>query len=158
MSALALPLVLLMPVMFLTALSDLRALRIPNALVLAALAVFILTSPFLPFSEVLLRLLAGGVCFGILFALYCFRILGGGDVKMLSALCLFVPSPLWSVAPYVFSAAMLLGVAITVAMQRGQNQQEPGSWVSMRHSGKFPMGISIAMTAVGLLVLSLSEL
>ena len=151
----AIPLLALLPILGLTALSDLRELRIPNTLVLAAVTVFAITAVFLPMAEIWLRLVAAGLCFLTLFVIYCFGILGGGDVKMLAAISLFVPSPLWSIAPYVFSVALLVGVAITVALQSVPNSGN-AEWASLRHSGKFPMGISIAMTGVALLILSLT--
>ncbi|WP_204115194.1 A24 family peptidase [Shimia biformata] len=148
------PLLVLMPVLALIAWSDLRELRIPNKLTIAALVVFAATAVFVPFDEIPLRLLAAGICFAICFAIWCFGIMGGGDVKMLPVLCLFVPIDLWWVAPYIFSASMLIGVSITWGMQRARHAED-AEWESVRNSGKFPMGISIALTGLGVLVAQL---
>ncbi len=73
------------------AVSDARSYIIPNRLVLILLAAFVLAAPLLlPLPAILRHILAG---FGVLaagLALFQFRLLGGGDVKLFAAASLWV--------------------------------------------------------------------
>lgn len=142
------PLVLLSPVLVATGYSDLRRMRIPNALSLAALALFAVSAPFLmPLEAIALRaaIAAGVLCLG--FLMFAFGLVGAGDVKIFSALLLFVPTPTMSVFLFVFSVAMILGMALMPVLRALPNAAQTG-WVALERDAKFPMGISIAMAGL----------
>ncbi|MCU4654263.1 prepilin peptidase [Roseibacterium sp. SDUM158016] len=138
-----LPLLLLAPILVATAYFDLRYMRIPNWLVLAAVALFALSMPVLDWPEIAARLTASGLVFAAGAALFALRLFGGGDVKMMAALMLFVPSSNYTIFALGFSVAMLAGMATVFALR-----QVPllghSSWVALRGKGTFPMGVSIA--------------
>ena len=142
-----LPLVLLSPLLIYMGYCDLRYMRIPNTLVLAMVGVFALTAPFLPIESVGARVLAASFVFAIGFVTFALRLFGGGDVKALTALMLFIPPQTWPIFGLVFSASMLLGIVFVVTMQTVSSQQHSG-WVSLRARGMFPMGISIAASGL----------
>lgn len=144
-----LPLILISPLLIYMGYSDLRYMRIPNRLVLAMLAAFAIMAPFLPRDALLDRLLVATCVFGVGFVAFAFRLFGGGDVKALAALTLFVPPPALTLFGLVFSLSMAFGILAIVTVRRVPGVSRSG-WVSLRANGHFPMGISIA--AAGLLL------
>jgi len=141
------PLLLFSPVLVVVAISDLRQMRIPNRLSLIALALFVGSCFVLPMNEISLRLFCAALVFCVGFLLYVFRILGGGDVKMLSATMLFVPSSSLVLFAYVFSASMLAGILFIVILRNLPLRLEE-NWVSMQENNSLPMGISIALAGI----------
>lgn len=146
------PLIWLAPVLVAVAYSDLTSLRIPNKLVVYALIVAVGTAPMLSLPEIGFRLTAAAVVFAACFAAFCARLMGGGDVKMLAALMLFVPS--WSLVlfAYVFSAALVAGALISVGLLAGRWVWQP-DWAKSNTARRFPMGISIAFAGLSLPVI-----
>ena len=142
-----LPLILLIPVLCAVAWNDLRHMRIPNLLVLLALGLFVICMPLLGWTEIAWRL---GVAFAVLvlgsigFAL---RLVGGGDVKMLAALMLFVPSQTLNGFGYGLALALVLGVVFVLAL-RAMPFPRGGDLAVIRSPGKFPMGVSIALAGI----------
>lgn len=142
-----LPLILLAPLLLYVGYSDLRYMRIPNWLSLLALALFTVTLPVIGLPEAGWRLLAAAIVFCLGFIGFAFRMFGGGDAKFLGALILFIPSQSLTLYAYVFSAAMLVGIGILLAARTLPASRE-SSWVGIASAGKFPMGISIAMSGL----------
>ena len=142
-----LPLVLLTPVLCAVAWSDLRHLRIPNRLVGVALGLFVLCIPLLTGSEVAWRLGAALVVFALGTLAFALRLVGGGDVKMLAALMLFVPSQTWNVFGYGLSLALVAGVLVVLALRAAPVLRNADLAV-IRARGKFPMGISLALAGI----------
>lgn len=69
--------------------SDALTRRIPNASVVAVLALFTVWTFLNPLTHLTGALLAGVMAFIVFYALYAFRILGAGDAKLFSAVALF---------------------------------------------------------------------
>ncbi|WP_167852627.1 prepilin peptidase [Pseudotabrizicola sediminis] len=138
---------LIAPLLVAMAYSDLNHMRIPNVLCLIALAVFGLAALIAPPDDLVARIVVAGSVFALGFAAFCLRILGGGDVKMLSALLLFVPVPTMPLFALVFSASMLAGIAIVLGLRRLPAAHRLG-WKSISGSTGFPMGLSIAMAGL----------
>ncbi len=127
--------------------SDLRELRIPNLLSIAAVVLFIGCAPFVAFDEILLRLLSVAAVFAVGFMLFALRILGGGDVKLLSALMLFIPTSSLMAFGYVFSASMLVGIVLIAALRKRPVRMAE-DWASVQQPNTLPMGISIAFAGL----------
>lgn len=142
-----LPLAAVLPLLIWAAASDLRHLRIPNWLVLGMAAVFVLTAPLLPLQETGLRLLAAVLVFLLCAALFHWRILAGGDVKMMAAAMLFVPSAVLTGFGWCFSAAMLATVVAAAALRVGR-PSAAANWAVVRAPGSLPMGVAIALALV----------
>lgn len=142
-----LPLVLIAPLLVWGAWSDLRRMRIPNAVSLVCLAVFAVTAAIAPPEDLALRIAVAAAVFAAGFVTYLLGLFGGGDVKMLSALVLFIPVPTLALFAYVFSAAMIVGMALVLGLRRIPAAHRLG-WKSISGSKGIPMGISIAMAGL----------
>jgi prepilin peptidase CpaA len=101
--------VLIGGVLIAAAISDVISLRIPNYLSIALVALFAAYAVMaLPLADVLWHMLAGSVVLGVGIALFAFGLVGGGDIKLLAAVTLFVG---WSLLlPLLFVIAMIGGV------------------------------------------------
>lgn len=140
----AVPLLLALPLFLWSAWTDYRFMRIRNVVVLAALAVFVLTVPFIGVQEALYRGLAALLVFAVAFSMFAVRALGGGDVKLGSAMLLFVPSGTYTLFAYAFSLALLVTIVGFTAARRMLVQGRSGA-VSMRAKGMVPMGVAFAL-------------
>lgn len=141
------PLLLIAPLLVAVAYSDLSRMRIPNLLSLVALAVFGLAALISPPDDLVARVSVAGTVFVLGFGAFCLGLFGGGDVKMLAALLLFVPVPTMPLFGLVFSASMLAGIAIVLGLRRIPAAHRLG-WKSISGSTGFPMGLSIAMAGL----------
>lgn len=142
-----LPLILLSPILVFTAFSDLKYLRIPNSLSLIAVSLFICTAPLLSLEEFGLRIAIAATVFIIGFIGFVLGLIGGGDVKILAALMLFIPSQTLQLFSLAFSAALILGI-LFVLLLRATPRPNESSFEAIRSPGKFPMGISIALVGL----------
>jgi len=141
------PLAIVSPVLVACAYSDLRYMRIPNKLVLMLAVFFVITSPMLTLPEIGWRIAVSAIVFGISAIAFSLRMLGGGDVKMLAALLLFIPSTTLTTFGYIFSSSMLTGLLVSTTLQNAAWAESLG-WASVKAKGRFPMGISIALAGV----------
>ncbi|MEE9427826.1 MAG: prepilin peptidase [Paracoccaceae bacterium] len=141
------PLLILIPTLVLVGFFDLRYMRIPNALSWALLVLFGATFLFTPTSEFLMHILAGLTVFALGFTGFCFRILGGGDVKILAALVLFIPLHEFLIFANVFSVAMILGIVFVLTTRRIVSTSGQ-TWKFLSEGAGFPMGISIAFAGI----------
>ncbi|WP_281985257.1 prepilin peptidase [Thalassorhabdomicrobium marinisediminis] len=133
---------------------DLRQMRLPNRLALLFVLLFALAEVWtVPAGE-----LAGRVGVALLVLVLgmvanAARLVGGGDVKILSALMLFIP--LRDLAPFLFllSLSMAGGIAVLLVVRRALRGVDTG-WIGLQESGRYPMGISIG--AAGLVYVALN--
>lgn len=135
-----------------TILSDLRFMRIPNYLSLIGIAAFFaLLSWSLPFEETLWRVGTAAACLVIGFVLFVIRVMGAGDVKIMSVLMLFVPTD--QLAPFMlmFSGAMVLGI-VAVVSSRKFLESADASWAFLRNEKRLPMGLSIGLAGIAQLI------
>jgi prepilin peptidase CpaA len=141
------PLVMLSPILLAVAYCDLRFMRIPNVLSILAVVLFVISCLFSMPVDLLARITVAALVFGLGFVAFCLRMFGGGDVKILSALMLFVPMPSLAQFAYLFSASMLIGILAILGLRK-LPQAAGHSWKSISGSTKFPMGISIALSGI----------
>lgn len=140
-------LLILAPVLAIVAYCDLRYMRIPNALSLIAIAVFVVVSVIAPPADLWPRVAVAGIVLALGLTAFAFRMIGGGDVKFLSAMMLSVPTSGLLIFANVFSASMLAGIVFVLGMRRIPATQGWG-WKTFGGSQKFPMGISIALSGL----------
>jgi len=126
--------------------SDLRHMRIPDRLGLLLLGLFCLLALSQPISETGLRIIQALCVFVICFVGYSFRLLGGGDVKILSALCLFVPLSYAPEVLLVFGGTLIGGTAIIMLMRRATSGVS-SEWAYLK-SSKLPMGVPIGLAVI----------
>ena len=149
------PLFLLTPVMVAAAYFDLRFMRIPNLLSLIAVAIFVVSTLLFPPADLVLRLVIALLVFALGIVAFAFRLVGGGDVKLLSALMLLVPANGIVVFANVFSASLIAGIILLLAARRIPATRKWG-WKSFGGSQRFPMGLSIAMSGLAFPVIALA--
>ena len=142
-----LPLLLVLPILLWIAWTDFWSLRIRNVAVMAAGAVFLLTAPLIGWQEAGLRLLVAGLVFGAGVALFAARLLGGGDVKMGAALLLFIPTGTYTLFAFLFSAALILAIAVVVVLRQVPGLRRAGP-VSLRAKGTVPMGLAFGLSGL----------
>ncbi len=153
------PLILISPILIAVAYCDLRFMRIPNVLSVLIVAIFVISSLIYPSDDLIARITVAAAVFALGFTGFCFRMLGGGDVKILSALMLLVPLHSLALFAYIFSAAMLVGIVAILAVRRLPLAVGHG-WKSISGSTRFPMGVSIALAGIAhpLAVMALQSL
>ncbi len=142
----------MLPLMLLTAWFDLKHLRIPNALVLAVLAVFVVAGLWgLPLEAFFWRLGAGAAVLAAGFLVFAAGLIGGGDAKMAAALAPFVA---WDDLPTLLVlytvVTLVLLLVLRLAMQLARHRET--GWRAVDQYGRparervFPMGLIFAIT------------
>lgn len=145
------PLFLIAPVLVAVAYFDLRFMRIPNVITVFLIFLFAVIAWVwpLPLPELALRFGAAAFVFVIGFIGFFFGLVGAGDVKVLSALMLYVPFSIITIFANVFSASLIVGILIVLFLRRFEKVKAIG-WKSFGGSHKFPMGLSIAISGLAL--------
>ncbi|MDV7269942.1 prepilin peptidase [Thioclava sp. A2] len=144
-------LALVLPLVVAAALSDLRRLKIPNSYVLVAVVIFLGVAPvLLTLDDLGARVLGAGIALAIGFVLFGLRLFGGGDVKMMAALMLFVPVGASALFMQMFSLALLVTAGGMLFVQRAGGHPD---WASVQARGKMPVGVPMALAVAGLLIL-----
>ena len=148
----------MLPLMLLTAWYDLKHLRIPNALPLAVLAVFLAAGLWgLPFETFLWRLVAGAAVLAAGFALFAAGLIGGGDAKMAAALAPFVagedlPALLIVYAVVALALLLVLRLAMQLARHRPTGWRAVDQYARPARERVFPMGLIFAITIMAYLL------
>lgn len=145
-------LLLFLPIIIGSAISDFQHLKIRNLQVLLALCLFLLVSPFLlEVNELWSRFLAASLTFGICFVLFSLRLIGGGDAKMMPVVILFVPSGEIVLFLRIFACALLLVSLGALFIQRTPRLRRAG-WTTAQERRQVPVGVAMACSAVALAV------
>jgi len=141
------PLLLMAPLLIWAGWSDATRMRIPNLISGLAILLFLLCLPLLSWDEVGLRLIAALVVLIVGILTFALNLFGGGDVKLLGALTLFVPSISWALFALVFALSMLLAIGF-VLLVRAAPWLKGSQWIVIRSPGTLPMGIAIALAGL----------
>jgi len=96
------------------AVNDAVTRKIPNAAVLAVLALFVVWSFLNPPGALTGALLAGVITFVVFYALYAFGIIGAGDAKLFSAVALF--AGLAYLGPFAMGTVLAGGAMAAVTL------------------------------------------
>ncbi len=139
------------------AVTDLLTMRIPNWISVTLLLMFAAVLPLTGggVSEALSHLQAGLLVFAAGFVLFAFGWMGGGDVKLSSAVALWMG---WELLPALLMATALLGGALTLALllfRRFQlfPQMAGVEWVARLHDKNTGVPYGVAIAGAALLVL-----
>ena len=142
------PLIVITPLLAAMVWNDRKNLRISNKLVLIMLAAFFFSAPvFLSFHETAYRALFGVGVFVVGFLGFTLRLWGGGDVKAIAALTLFVPSYFLLLFFYFFTLSMAVGMLFVITSRSIIGFPEC-RWLALRPKASYPMGVSIAMLSL----------
>lgn len=131
--------------------SDIRDRKIPNASVLAVLALFLVSVAIERGAGLGSELAAGAIAFAVGFALYWFNIVGAGDSKLFAAVGLF--AGLSHLMAFAFATAIAGGlVAVVFAIAQPRRALV---MLQLKGQGDFGRGIpyGIAISMAGLLIL-----
>lgn len=133
------------------AIGDLRAFIIPNQLNLAIAGVaLVYIAASAPIDELALALLwrvVQALVIGMVFAvLFACGWMGGGDVKLMIALALFLPLP--ELTQLLVFSSLAGGVLALVAMLRRQRQQAMANADETQARIEIPYGIAIAVGGI----------
>lgn len=127
------------------AITDLRARIISNRLNLAVAALaplWWLANGYALWPDMAVQLLVGAAIFTLFAALFALRMMGGGDVKLLTALALWFP---WqAVLSLVVLMALLGGVVTLVTVVHHRMTRRLGQ-------PEIPYGVAISLAALWLL-------
>ncbi len=137
-------LLLLAPICFTVAYTDLRGMRIPNWSVGLLTAVFVLAGPLLlPFETYLWQLLHLPVGIGLGFLFYLAGAVGAGDAKFAGAAAPVIFLPDLLVLLMVLMANIIAGfITHRLAKHTALRQLAP-HWESWEAGKKFPMGFCL---------------
>jgi prepilin peptidase CpaA len=137
------------------AFTDLFSMTIPNRVSLFLVAGFLLLAPFAPGMNLQLfgwHIAAGALVLSVTFALFAFRIIGGGDAKLVAAVALWVG---WEhLLLYVLLAGMAGGaLAVGLLMFRAVPlplRLAKEVWLERLHKprGDIPYGIALSAAAL----------
>ncbi len=128
--------------------SDLHDLRIPNWSVGLLAALFMVTqAPFLWGEPLIWRLAIALAVFIVCFVLFGFNLLGGGDVKLLPVVLLFVPVE--RLAWYLLALSVCVIATLTlIRIARSVRASEGGNWRGLSDHARYPLGPAIAISAL----------
>ena len=140
---------LLVPLLLAVILYDLRFMKLPNRLAILFVILFLATAPVsMPLDVMGWRI---GIAIALLLvgmAANAAGLLGGGDVKILSAFALFIPRQDLLSFTYILCLCMIVGI-IGLLLLRRVLDGRGNTWRGLQKSGRYPMGISIG--AAGLI-------
>ncbi|MGV8951354.1 MAG: prepilin peptidase [Cypionkella sp.] len=139
---------MLVPLLLAVIYYDLRYMLLPNWLAALFVVLFAVTLAWVLPGDVLAWRL--GVALGVLLlgmAANAAGLLGGGDVKVLAALVLFVPYHGLLAFSFVFCVSMIAGIVVLVAL-RAALRGRAVSWRGLQENGRYPVGISIGLAGL----------
>jgi prepilin peptidase CpaA len=123
--------------------TDFQTLKIQN------LSIILLLTLYVPYAallrsryEIALNILLALVIFGVSLGFYARKLIGGGDVKLLSATCLWLGTR----CAFLFSIALLVFVALHLAAKRM-------GWVHTNSPGTIPFGPALAAALITTILL-----
>jgi prepilin peptidase CpaA len=134
-----------------SAMSDVRAYVIPNWTSLVIAGSFLVTALFTPFAPLIPGLLAGGGVLVLGLGIFALGWMGGGDIKLFSALALWCgPSRLASFT----LATSLAGVVLALVMLSPLRRLAPTAPEEARSAARQPMPYGVAIAAGGVWILA----
>jgi len=145
----------LLPICFLVAWSDMRAMRIPNWCVLAMFGVYVVIGILtLPFSVYLWGFFGLLVVLVIGFLMNAIGMIGAGDAKFAAAAAPFLHSYDFRFILALFAANILAAFLTHRLTAKTKMTKLAPKWDSWERTWEFPMGLSLGGTLAIYLILS----
>lgn len=126
-------------------------MRIPNWIMVILIILFVVTIPAIGWEEALTRCTVGLLTMILGIFVFIRGFFGGGDIKMTSALLLFVPSESYVDFLLFFAISLLTGV-IVIAISKRIPIIQRSQFKGLTGESGFPMGISIAGAGIILVI------
>lgn len=139
--------------------SDIKSLTIPNWISLVLVIAFLVTRPLtsMPWSVVGLNFLCGSLFFAVGYGLFRVGLIGGGDVKLLAAVTVWIG--FHSVFAFILLMS-LIGAAVAVIWSLRTFLRHRGATLSERMRAmmktELPYGIAIGLAAIATLSTEIS--
>ena len=149
----------MLPLMLYVMWSDLKSLRIPNRVVLAVLAVFVVTGLWgLPLETFLWRLAQGLIVLLIGFAVYAVAggKVGGGDMKLIAVLVPFVAGAHVLLVLVIYTVVTFAGLFIHRLIRAYLRGRQTG-WLAFDQKIYFPVGLILGVTILIYLGIRLAD-
>ncbi|MEQ6249958.1 prepilin peptidase [Sulfitobacter sp. HNIBRBA3233] len=128
--------------------TDLRYLRIPNrALFVLFCALALAHLPTLAPADIPLRLVGAAAVFALAFAAFYTGMLGGGDVKMISVVMLFVPLQDIAAFALALSVSVILSLSVIKILRRSRSVKAL-QWRAFNDAKRLPLGPAIAISSM----------
>ncbi|WP_417208469.1 A24 family peptidase [Antarctobacter sp.] len=139
---------LVVPLLLAVIAYDMRFMRIPNWLVTLFVIVAVVSLAFsVTWVELLHRLFAATAVFLVSLLLFAARLMGGGDVKLLTVLTLMIPVSALSLFGVIFSLSIFASVA-TLYVMRTVNSGARTRWKAISDRRGFPLGLAIGIAGI----------
>lgn len=140
---------------FIAAFNDLKKMKLPNVLVGALAAVYIVMGPFLlPLDQYAWGFLHFVVMYGVGMFLFIYAGVGAGDGKFAAAMSMFIPAIDWTLIVMIFAAYLLTAFFAHRALRAIKTVQKmTPDWISWQ-AKKFPMGLALAGSFIHYLALA----
>ncbi|MGH1578204.1 prepilin peptidase [Planktotalea sp.] len=145
----------ILPICFLVAWSDMRAMRIPNWCVLVMFGVYIVIGVLtLPFTMFLWGFVSLLVVLFIGFFMNAVGMIGAGDAKFAAAAAPFIAMSDFRFVIALFAANILAAFMTHRMVAKTKMTGLAPSWDSWERTWEFPMGLSLGGTLAIYLILS----
>ncbi|MHA6325839.1 A24 family peptidase [Roseivivax sp. CAU 1753] len=139
---------LVVPLLVAVILYDMRFMRIPNWLVTLFVIVALVSLPgSVGWSELAWRLVAAVAVFAASLLLFARRLMGGGDVKLMTALTLLIPVDALALFAVILSLSIFASVAALYLTRRGAGTR-PTRWRAISDRTGFPLGLAIGLAGI----------
>jgi prepilin peptidase CpaA len=137
------------PLSFIAAYNDLARMKLPNAIVLALVAAYVVFGPFLfEFETYLWGFARGVVMYFVGMFAFMFMGIGAGDGKFAAAMALFIPLADATLVLAIFCGFLLAAFCAHRLLRAIPRVREATPhWVSWEHR-KFPAGLAITGTFI----------
>jgi prepilin peptidase CpaA len=143
------------PLCFLAAYNDLARMKLPNAIVLALIAVYVLIGPFIyDFDTYLWGFVRGLVMYFVGMFAFMYMGVGAGDGKFAAAMAMFIPYADARLVLVIFCGFLLAAFAAhRAAKAMPFVRKATPNWTSWENK-KFPAGLPITGTFIAYLSLA----
>ncbi len=135
------------------AVHDVATMKIPNWVSLAMVAAFPLVGLWagLSWGQIGQGLFVGAIALAFCFVMFQFNLMGGGDAKMISAVCVWVGwVGMWAFVPWMTVAGAILALAlVALRMAIKPSDRHPAFFTRLLSPQKgAPYGVAIAAGAL----------
>lgn len=149
----------MVPLMLVVIVSDLKRMKIPNAVVLAVIVLFLVTGIWgLPLDVFAWRIAHGVIALVLGFLLFSVGggHVGAGDLKLIAALTPFVPGAHLATVLFLFAVAAFALLIAHQVVRIATRRRETG-WKAFDQAVYLPAGVALGVTMIAYMGLELAS-